>query len=74
MFGVAATLAQTIFDGGALRGQYAFPQARYDELVANYRKSILLAFGNVEDALVALEQTTEQESREANAVASAPRA
>jgi NodT family efflux transporter outer membrane factor (OMF) lipoprotein len=74
VFAVAASLAQPIFDGGALKGQYAFTRARYDELVANYRKAILSAFGNVEDALVAVEQTAEQERRQATAVATAHRA
>src|SRR5579862_2995882 len=74
VFAIAAGLAQPIFDGGALKGQYAFAQARYDELVANYRKAILSAFGNVEDALVAVEQTAEQERRQATAVARARRA
>ncbi len=74
VFAIAASIAQPIFDGGALKGQYAFSQARYDELVANYRKAILSAFGNVEDALVALEQTAEQERRQASAVSRARRA
>jgi len=71
---ITAGLVQPIFDGGILKGQYAYAQARYDELVADYRKAILSALGNVEDALVAVRQTTEQEQRQEIAVAKATRA
>ena len=74
VFAVAATLAQPIFEGGALTGQYHFAQARYEELVANYRKTILVAFGNVEDSLAAVQQTEEQVARQAFAVSKARRA
>ena len=74
VYAVAASLVQPIFEGGALRAQRDFAQARYDELVANYRKAILAAFGNVEDSLVAVEQTAEQARRQALALANAQRA
>jgi len=74
VFAVAATLAQPIFEGGALTGQYHYAQARYDELVANYRKTILVAFGNVEDSLAAVQQTGEQVARQSIAVTKARRA
>ena len=71
---LAVGLSQPIFDSGALKGQYAYTQARYDELLANYRKVILAAFGNVEDALVAVQQTVELERRQEITVAKASRA
>jgi NodT family efflux transporter outer membrane factor (OMF) lipoprotein len=74
VFSIAAGLAQPIFDGGVLKGQYAFAQARYDELVADYRKSVLTAFGNVEDALTAVQQTGELVRRQQTAVDKAQRA
>jgi NodT family efflux transporter outer membrane factor (OMF) lipoprotein len=74
VYSLAAGLAQPIFDGGVLRGQYAFAQARYDELAANYRKAVLTAFGNVEDALIAVQQTAEQVQRQEIAFATARRA
>jgi outer membrane protein, multidrug efflux system len=74
VYSLAAGLAQPIFDGGLLRGQYAFAQARYDELVADYRKAVLTAFGNVEDALVAVQQTGDQVRRQEIAVGTARRA
>jgi outer membrane protein, multidrug efflux system len=71
LYSIAAGVAQPIFQGGALQGQYEFSQARYDELVANYRKAVFTAFGNVEDALVAVRQTAEQVRRQAIAAATA---
>ena len=74
IFSFGAGLTQPIFEGGALEGQYANTQARYDELVADYRKAVISAFGNVEDALVAVQQTVEQVKRQENATATARRA
>ncbi len=73
-FTVSAGLTQPIFHGGALRGQLALNRARYDELVANYHKAVLTAFSNVEDALVAAQQTMEQTQRQQDAVDKARRA
>lgn len=71
LFSLAAGLTQPIFEGGALEGQYANAQARYDELLATYRKSVRAAFGNVEDALTAVRETTEQLARQEQATATA---
>lgn len=74
VFGLAASLVQPIFEGGALRGQSAYARARYAELLADYHKTVIGAFGNVEDALVALQQTGEQARRQQQAVLAARRA
>jgi multidrug efflux system outer membrane protein len=74
VYSFAAGLAQPIFDGGLLKGQYALAKARYDELAANYRKAVLTAFGNVEDALVGVQQTGEQVQRQQIAFTTAQRA
>src|ERR1700730_3659751 len=74
VYSVAAGLAQPIFHGGALRGQVAFDKARYTELLTTYHKTVLTAFTNVEDALVAAQQTAEQQKRQQEAVAPARRA
>jgi len=74
VYSAAASLTQPIFEGGALRAQVEFAQARRDELVANYRKAILSALANVEDALAAVQQSTEQVNRQQTAVAKARRA
>jgi NodT family efflux transporter outer membrane factor (OMF) lipoprotein len=74
LFTLAAGVTQPIFAGGRLRGQYRVSQARYDELVQMYRKSVVSAFADVEDALMATRQTGEQEARQAQAAAAARRA
>lgn len=67
----AATATQTIFDNGLKAGQFDQNAARYDELVADYRKAVSQAFTDVENALTQWRFTTEQEvlSREAVAIA-----
>ena len=68
IFALSAGLTQPIFQGGALSGQYRYDQARYAELAAGYHKAVIAAFANVEDALVALRQTADQEVRQQDAV------
>lgn len=68
VFALSAALSQTIFDGGARRGQVEYSRARYAELLSDYHKTVLTALGNVEDALVAVQQTSEQELRQQVAV------
>jgi len=67
IFALSAGLTQPIFHGGALLGQYRLTKARYDELLADYHKAVISAFGNVEDALAAVRDTREQLAREQNA-------
>jgi outer membrane protein, multidrug efflux system len=74
VYALTAGLTQPIFHGGALRGQLTYSNARYTELLTTYHKTVLTAFGNVEDALVATQQTAEQQRRQRDAVATAKRA
>ena len=74
IYSLTAGLTQPIFEGGALEGRFDLAQARYDELLADYRKAVLSAFGNAEDALIAVQQAEEQEKRQADAAATAQRA
>jgi multidrug efflux system outer membrane protein len=74
VFSLAGSVAQDIFQGGALVGGYRLNKARYDELLSDYHKSVISAFSNVEDALVASQQTAEQYRRQQDAVAKARRA
>jgi outer membrane protein, multidrug efflux system len=60
-YSIAASLLQPIFDGGRLRGQVDFAAARERELVESYRRSILAALIDVENALVAANRTAVQE-------------
>ena len=74
VYALTGGLMQPIFHGGALRGQVDFSKARYTELLTTYHKTVLTAFGNVESALVAAQQTAEQQKRQQDAVATARRA
>jgi NodT family efflux transporter outer membrane factor (OMF) lipoprotein len=71
---LAASATQTIFDNGLKRGQYEQYQARYDELVADYRKAVAQAFTDVEDGLSQYRFATEQETLTRDAVTTAQRA
>jgi multidrug efflux system outer membrane protein len=72
-YSVAAGITQPIFEGGLLEGTLEQQKARYDELVEDYRKAVISAFGDVENALVAMRQTAEQERLEQDAVTTARR-
>ena len=58
---IAASLLQPIFDGGRLRGQKAVAESRERELVETYRKAILSAFEDVEQALAGTSRLGQQE-------------
>ena len=60
--GIAASLLQPIFDGGRLRGQKAIAESRERELVETYRKAILSAFADVEQALAGTSRLGQQEA------------
>lgn len=74
VWNVTGGVTQPIFQGGALVGQYQLNKGRYGELLADYHKAVISAFGNVEDALVSVQQTAEQLRRQEQAVATARRA
>jgi outer membrane protein, multidrug efflux system len=74
VFALTAAATESIFDAGARRGQVEYSRARYAELLSDYHKTVLTALGNVEDALVAVQQTSEQELRQQQAVDKARRA
>lgn len=48
---LSASIAQVLFDGGRLQAQTDSARSRQRELVENYRKAVLTAFKEVEDAL-----------------------
>jgi NodT family efflux transporter outer membrane factor (OMF) lipoprotein len=55
-YNVAASLTQPIFDGGTLMGQFDLQRGQQEELLQTYRKTIIQAFADVENALVAVQQ------------------
>lgn len=52
---IAASLAQTLFDGGARRGRIDLGFAAREELAERYAQTVLLALADVENALSAVE-------------------
>ena len=68
-FGPSVT--ETIFDGGKRGGLTDQARAAYDERVADYRKTVLAAFQNVEDQLAALRLLEQESERQDRAVAAA---
>ena len=70
---LAAGLVQPIFDNGLRKGQYALQRSRFEELAADYRKAVLQAFTDVEQALTAYTYATEQEKSVSQTVAVAQR-
>jgi multidrug efflux system outer membrane protein len=54
MWSLGGDLLQPIFNGGRNRANLAASRAAYDESVANYRESVLVAFQQVEDGLSGL--------------------
>ena len=68
VFAISGGLTQSIFSGGQLTGTYNLRKARYAELLADYHKSVISAFTDVENALVALQQTADQYQRQTEAV------
>jgi multidrug efflux system outer membrane protein len=59
-FSVVGSLTQPIFDGGKILGNFEFTKARQDELLQIYRKTVVSAFADVDNALVSIKQTTEK--------------
>jgi NodT family efflux transporter outer membrane factor (OMF) lipoprotein len=73
-YNLAAGVTQPIFEGGRLTGNLDLQKGRQDELLQTYRKAVIAGFGDVENALDAIRQTTEAERLEAEVVASSRRA
>jgi len=52
-----AGLTQPIFEGGKLLGNLDLQKGMQDQLLQNYRKAVISAFTDVDNALVAVQQT-----------------
>ena len=74
LFSLAAGVTQPIFQLGALRARVRLSEAQAEELMENYRAAIVQALVEVEQAIVALRDTTEQEALQTAATRSAERA
>jgi NodT family efflux transporter outer membrane factor (OMF) lipoprotein len=69
-----AGLTQPIFDGFKLQGNLDAQKGRQDELLQNYRKAVISAFSDVENALDAIRQTALREKLQGDVVTSSRRA
>lgn len=70
VWSLGASASETVFDAGARKAAVEAARATYDEAVANYRQTVLTAFQQVEDELVALRVLQQQAVAEDAAVAS----
>ena len=70
----AAGLTQPIFEGGKLLGNLDLQKGRQDELLQTYRKAVISAFADVENALDAIRQTALRQRLQRDVVTSSRRA
>lgn len=73
IYSIAAGLTQPILDV-SLPGQLALQKGRASEAAVNYRKAIIQSLVDVENALVAIRETSDYEARQREAVAASRRA
>lgn len=71
---LALSLVQAIFDGGRLRNQVAISESQQRQLLEEYRRSILAALKETEDAIAAVDRSRRQESTQHEIVREAERA
>ena len=57
-FSLVGAATQPIFDGGRILGNFEQTQARQDELLQTYRKTVIQSFADVDNALYSIKQTT----------------
>jgi NodT family efflux transporter outer membrane factor (OMF) lipoprotein len=74
MWSLGGDLLQPILNGGRNRANLALSRATYDESVANYRESVLVAFQQVEDGLSGLALLNQAAKTQQAAVADSRRA
>src|ERR1041385_5017085 len=73
-FNAVGSLTQPIFDGGRILGNFENTRARQDELLQTYRKTVVSAFADVDNALVAIRQTRDKLRLQREVVAASRRA
>ena len=74
LWSLGPTLAGTLLDFGGRASVKEQARAHYDESVAQYRQTVLNAFGQVEDNLAALRVLEQEAAAQEDAVAAAQRA
>ncbi len=73
-YSAAYSLAQPIFDGGLLQGQFDQVKGRQDELLALYKKTVVTAFSDVDKALAGLRLLAQQEELTRQSLAASQKA
>ncbi len=73
-FSLVGSATQPIFDGGRILGNFENARARQDELLQTYRKTIVQAFADVDNALYSIKQTTIKLQLQQQVVAASRRA
>ncbi len=71
---MAGSLTQPIFDGYRLKGQYDLQRGLQEELLQTYRKTVISAFADVDNALVAVQETSAREKLQRDVVSASRRA
>ncbi len=74
VWSLGASASETLFEGGARTAAVAAARATYDQSVASYRQTVLTAFQQVEDELVALRVLEREVVKQDQAVQSAQKA
>jgi outer membrane protein, multidrug efflux system len=74
IWSLGGDLLEPVFNGGRNRANLAFARQSYDESVANYRQTVLVAFQQVEDGLSGLNELSQAETTQNTAVSDAQRA
>jgi NodT family efflux transporter outer membrane factor (OMF) lipoprotein len=59
IWSLGGDLLQPVFNGGRNRANLAYTKHTYDEMVANYREAVLVAFQQVEDGLTGLNELSD---------------
>jgi NodT family efflux transporter outer membrane factor (OMF) lipoprotein len=71
IYALGPALGQTFFDGGHRRGLSEQALAGYDRTVADYRETVLVAYQQVEDNLVALRVLSDEAEQQRQATVAA---
>jgi outer membrane protein, multidrug efflux system len=74
IYSVAAGLTQPIFHGGQLLGNLDLQKGMQDQLLQNYRKTVISGFTDVDKALIAVRETAMAEQLQRKVVTSSRRA
>jgi multidrug efflux system outer membrane protein len=73
-YNLVAGVNQPIFDGGAILGNFEYTKGIQDQLLQTYRKTVFQAFADVDNALVAIRETTDKLRLQRQVVAASRRA